>query len=270
MVFITVARVYMDSFEEFVERLREIKAMGYVETHRNADTGIGKTLEDLLGIEENNVPGPDAAGVELKSVRRSSASLTTLFTKEPPRGKEYRPLWGQEMIRELGYIDDDGRPALKITIEPNRPNNQGFYLNYTKSDIEIAHEDAGVCAIYPIEWLQKKFEQKFPQLVMVFAESEMRNGREYFFYDEAYHLDGFDGAEFLNLMREGDITVDLRMHIKESGANRNHGTAWRIMDESELDRAFEERTPLLAQGESVDIDVEKPPTQSRVNDFSDE
>jgi len=256
-----------NSFEEFVNRLNEIKAMGWVETHRNADTGVGKTLEDLLGITENNVPGPDAAGVELKSVRRSSGSLTTLFTKEPPRGKENRPLWGQEMIRELGYVDDDGRPALKVTIEPDTPNSQGFYLNYTDHDIEIKHEDAGVCAIYPIEWLQEKFEQKFPQLVMVFAQSEKRDGREYFHYDEAYHLDGFDPQEFINLMREGDITVDLRMHIKESGANRNHGTAWRIMDESELDRAFEERTPLLDRDEDLDIDVEKPPTQDKLSDF---
>jgi len=241
----------MDDFEDFVRRLREIKAMGYVETHRNADTGIGKTLEDLLGIEENNIPGPDAVGVELKSVRRDSDSLTTLFTKEPPRGSEYRPLWSQEMIRELGYVDDEGRPALKVTIEPNTPNNRGFYLDYSGSNIEIVHEDAGTCAIYPLDWLQNKFEDKFPELVMVFADTEIRDGREYFHYNEAYHLNGFDSEEFLDLMREGEITVDLRMHLKPSGANRNHGTAWRIEDESELDRAFEERTPLLDPDEEI-------------------
>lgn len=31
-----------EDFEAFLERLREIEAMGWVETHRNADTGIGK------------------------------------------------------------------------------------------------------------------------------------------------------------------------------------------------------------------------------------
>lgn len=241
-----------EDFEEFVEELREICRMGFVETHRNADTGVGKTLEDLLGIKENNIPGPDAAGVELKAVRKNSGSLTTLFTKEPPRGKDNRPLWSQEMIRELGYIDDKGREALKVTIAPDEPNNRGFYLDYTDETITISHEDEGPCAIYPIDWLQEKFENKFPQVVMVFADSEMRDGREYFHYNQAYHLDGFDGDEFLNLMREGIITVDLRMHLKESGANRNRGTAWRIMDESRLDRAFAERTPLL-----TDVDVEE-------------
>lgn len=68
-------------------------------------------------------------------------------------------------------------------------------------------------------------------------------------------------------MREGDIKVDLRMHIKKSGANRNHGTAWRIMDESELDRAFEQRTPLLEKGQDADIDVVMPLVQSRFDEF---
>lgn len=240
-----------EDFEGFVERLREICREGYIKTHRNADTGVGKTLEDKLGIKENNIPGPDAVGVELKAVRSDSGSLTTLFTKEPPRGNDYRPFWSQEMVRELGYIDDKGREALKVTIRPNKPNNRGFYLDYTEDTVIIAHEDKGSCGIYPIDWLQEKFEEKFPQLVMVFADTEKRDGYEYFHYNQAYHLDGFDGNEFLNLMREGVITVDLRMHLKETGANRNRGTAWRIKDESELDRAFADRTPLL-----TDVDVE--------------
>lgn len=242
----------IQDFEDFVGKLKEISKKGFVETHRNADTGVGKTLEDLLGIEENNVPGPDTAGVELKSVRKSSGSLTSLFTKEPPKGSEYRPFWSQKMVNELGYEDDKGRQALKVTIRPDEPNNRGFYLDYTEDSIKIVHEDVGTCAIYPIDWLREKFEDKFPQMVMVFADNEMRDGREYFHYTDAYHLDGFDGDEFLNLMREGIITVDLRMHLKESGANRNRGTAWRIMDESKLDRAFSERTPLLD-----DIDPEE-------------
>lgn len=91
-----------------------------METHRAGNTGIGKTLEDLLGIEENNVPGPDAVGVELKSTRRSSNNLTTLFTKEPPRDE--RRLWNQELVRELGYVDGKDRQALKVTVEPDSLN----------------------------------------------------------------------------------------------------------------------------------------------------
>lgn len=250
----------MDSFEQFAERLRAIKRMGYVETHRAGNTGIGKTLEDLLGIEENNVPGPDAVGIELKSTRRSSDNLTTLFTKEPPRGN--RTLWNQDLVRELGYVDDDGREALKVTIEPDTPNNRGFYLEYDETSVSVAHETYGVCATYPLDLLQETFEKKLPALVMVLADVREVDGREYFWYNEAYHLDGFDADAFLGLMRDGIVTLDLRMHIKENGNIRNRGTAWRIMNESRLDEAFADRTPLLA-----DVTVADPEVVSRPHEM---
>ena len=253
----------MDTFEEFVERLREIKQLGYVETHRKGNTGIGKTLEDRLRIEENNIPGPDAVGVELKAMRRESSSLTTLFTKEPPRSE--RPFWGTKMVRELGYIDDKDRQALKVTIRPDKSNNKGFYLDYDHDSVSVIHEEVGVCAKYPLDFLQDRFEDKFPALVMVFADTKRIDGVEHFWYRDAYHLDGFDPDAFLQLMRDGDITLDLRMHLKESGANRNRGTAWRIMDERRLDEAFEERTPLLD-----DTDVDDIPVTSKSDDSDSE
>jgi hypothetical protein len=246
----------MQSFDEFVDTLREIHQEGWVETHRNHNTGVGKTLEDKLGITENNIPGPDAVGLELKATRKDSGSLTTLFTKEPP--KDRRPLWGQEMIRELGYIDSKDRPALKVTIKPDTPNNQGFYLDYDSDSVSIMHDEAGECATYPLDYLQERFEEKFPALVMVFADSKDVDGTEYFLYSEAYLLDGFNPEAFLDLMRDGAITLDIRMHLKESGANRNRGTAWRINDESRLNEAFEERTPLLNDTAVEDIPAPEP------------
>ena len=41
------------NLEDFTRRLREIKNNKFVVTHRPGPTGIGKTLEDLLGIREN-------------------------------------------------------------------------------------------------------------------------------------------------------------------------------------------------------------------------
>lgn len=254
----------MQDFDDFVRRLKEIKEMGYVESHRSGNTGIGKTLEDLLGIEENNVPGPDAVGVELKAMRKGSGSLTTLFTKEPPRDE--RPFWGTKMVRELGYVDDEDRQALKVTIQPDDPNNKGFYLDYDNKFVSVVHEEVGTCARYPLSFLRKRFEDKFPQLVMVFADREYIDGTEHFHYTDAYHLDGFDSNAFLQLMRDGVITLDLRMHLKESGANRNRGTAWRIKDESRLDEAFAARTSLLDDTELDSIPVTSQPDKSHTLD----
>jgi hypothetical protein len=240
----------IESFNEFVSRLRDISGRGFIETHRAGNTGIGKTLEDLLGIEENNIPGPDAAGVELKSTRRHSNNLTTLFTKEPPRSQ--RNLWNQQLVRRLGYEDSKGRQALKVTIGTNSPNNRGFYLSYGNDTVEVTQENYGVCATYPLDLLREVFERKLPELVLVIADVEMREGREHFWYNEAYHLEGFDSDDFMHLLRDGVITLDLRMHIKENGNIRNRGTAWRILDESRLDEAFEQRTYLLGETEPED------------------
>ncbi|MCK4829386.1 hypothetical protein KA005_77395, partial [bacterium] len=67
----------MITYLELIKRLHSIKEMGYIKTHRSGNTGIGKTLEDLLGITENNIPGPNAAMIELKSARKNAKSMLT-------------------------------------------------------------------------------------------------------------------------------------------------------------------------------------------------
>ena len=62
----------MKTYEVLLEGLKELKKRGFVKTHRSGNTGIGKTLEDLLGIKENNFPGPDGITTELKSARKNS------------------------------------------------------------------------------------------------------------------------------------------------------------------------------------------------------
>jgi len=75
------------SSHELVLFCQKIKEMGFVQSHRRGSTGIGKTLEDLLGITENNIAGPDFSVFELKAGRKNSTSMLTLFTKAPmPNG----------------------------------------------------------------------------------------------------------------------------------------------------------------------------------------
>ncbi|MBQ9404354.1 MAG: hypothetical protein IJU15_05160, partial [Synergistaceae bacterium] len=50
-----------------IAALEKIMAQGWIKSHRNVnnDGAIGNTLEDLLGISENNLPLPNAAEWEL-------------------------------------------------------------------------------------------------------------------------------------------------------------------------------------------------------------
>jgi len=56
--------------ESLIEELKKIRDMGWILNARPGNSGgIGNTLEDLLGIEENNLPIPNAAEWELKCQR---------------------------------------------------------------------------------------------------------------------------------------------------------------------------------------------------------
>src|ERR1700734_346010 len=70
--------------EGLIDKLKAIDAMGWVLNARDGNHGgVGNTLEDLLGIQENNLPIPNAAEWELKCQRLDTISLTTLFHMEP-------------------------------------------------------------------------------------------------------------------------------------------------------------------------------------------
>ena len=91
------------TIQELKLRLEEIKAKGFVKTHRAHNTGIGKTLEDLLGIKENNIRLPDVGEIEIKSKRIDSNSMLTLATKAPkPRGVN------RKLFEQYKYLDSEG------------------------------------------------------------------------------------------------------------------------------------------------------------------
>jgi hypothetical protein len=77
--------------EQLIDRLKEISNMGWIPNTRHGNNGgVGNTLEELLGIEENNLPLPNAAEWELKSQRKNTNSLTTLTHLEPsPRAIKF-------------------------------------------------------------------------------------------------------------------------------------------------------------------------------------
>ena len=72
----------------FLEKFDVLSAKGFVPTLRRGSTGIGYTLETMLDIEENNSPGGDFMGMELKAFRDDDLAMNdsekmNLFLKEP-------------------------------------------------------------------------------------------------------------------------------------------------------------------------------------------
>src|SRR3989344_2322865 len=102
-------------------KLQEIRALGFVRTLRVHDTGIGKTLETLLGLKENNFRTPDFGKIELKAKRIESGSMLTIATKSPiPKGIN------RILFEKCKYKDKEGHYNLHSTVCGSRKNPQGF------------------------------------------------------------------------------------------------------------------------------------------------
>lgn len=229
---------------ELKEKLSDINRMGYIVSLRKGNTGIGYTLETLLGVVENNLRSPDLGtielketslgvaednvrysdlrNIELKSRRIKSTSLLTMFTFNDSIWK----IEQEELIRQYGYYRN-GRWALYTTAK-NKPNNRGFYVKVEQDTVRLYHED-GLCAIeWQLEPLIDDLKNKFSNVLLVEAESRKSGENEEFWYKEAHLLTGVIVEKFLEYIKNGTIAVDLRMHINKNGGVRNHGTGFRL------------------------------------------
>lgn len=226
------------------KKLRQIKKMGFIKTHRRGDTGIGKTLEDLLGIKENNIPLPDIGEVaELKSYRKNAKSMMTLFTLEPlPKGGDRDRL----LLDNFGYSKrDNQRPKeLHSTLSCKRYNNQNLRLSVEKDKIRVKGKGKRLNIFWDMESLRNKFNEKLPALVYVLADTKIVDGVEYFHFNEAYLLEDFDFELFKKRVKADDIVVDFRMYYRPNGSVRNHGTGFRVKI-NKLDDCFSKKTRLI-------------------------
>lgn len=226
------------------KKLRKIKEQGFIKTHRAGDTGIGKTLEDLLGIKENNIPLHDIAGVaELKTYRKDAKSMLTLFTLEPlPKGGDRDRL----LLDNFGYSKRDNQRSKELhsTLSCKRYNNQNLKLSVEKDKIRVKGKGKRLNIFWDMESLRSKFDEKLPAIVYVLADTKIVDGVEYFHFNEAYLLEDFDFELFKKRVRADDIVVDFRMYYRPNGSVRNHGTAFRVKI-NKLDDCFSKKTRLI-------------------------
>lgn len=228
----------IETREDFVREYQKICRMGWVDTHRAGPTGVGKTLEDLLGIPENNVDGPDFGDYELKSCRIESNSMLTMFTKTPqPRGA------ANTLRTNFGYSSDaydNDEKVLHATLTAERAvalGDTGHELKVVcnAEKISIVAEDGQEYAYWTREQLKKAFEKKYKnKFIYAKAEAEGTGAEEQFRFIEAYEVSGFDYDAFVKLLEKGKIYIDLRIGQYHGGAKNgrthDHGTGFRIRD----------------------------------------
>ena len=199
-------------------------------TLRSGSTGIGYTLETMLDIEENNSPGGDFMGMELKAFRDDDLHMNdsekmNLFLKEPAW---IDGLKHADRVRKYGYVDDDGREAMYSTVQIKR-NSHGWIFRVARSEqrVYMRFEEEDV-AFWTFDILKKRLIEKHSEAVFVAAHARDSGKQEEFHYYAVTWCRDPDIDAFVNLIEAGHVMLELRMHIKTSGSVRNHGSAFRI------------------------------------------
>lgn len=226
------------TLKDFIKKMKIIKKKGYVKSERKGPTGIGYTLESLLQLKENNIAFPDLGEVELKAHRSGSQNLITLFTFNNKVWK-INPI---DAIKRYGSYDKNGRKGLYYTMSL-KPNSAGLFLEIDEANICIRHISGKIIAMWNLTLLTKRFKQKLPALILVYAFVDERDGIEYFHFNRAQLLKGTTPDILINQFKEENLLVDLRLHDKGTKGARNHGTGFRVK-ESKLPLLFKQITDL--------------------------
>jgi hypothetical protein len=235
----------MKTLNETLQRLRELKSKGYIRTHRRDQTGIGKTLEDLLEIEENNISISNTTFAEFKSARKGSQSMLTLFTKSP-----LPPKANTKLLDRFGYVTplSKGRKILHTTVKATEYNmlkgEVGFKIDVKKDRLSLVSTSGEELGYWDESTLKKSFENKLRHVLYVLADSRGEGKDEEFWFNEVWLLSGFDFEGFMNAVRGGVICVDTRIGQYPDGTTHDHGTGFRVFPDK-LNLCFSQRQKML-------------------------
>ena len=241
------------SKEQFIALLKEVRQRGWVRSHRRRSNvgAVGNTLEDLLGIPENNVPFANAGRWELKTRRRDSSSLITLFHLEPkPRNarmvtRVLLPLYGwphAHIANEMSFRSTTSGNAYTdrgFTVSVDREEHKVWFV-FDSSRVALSHagwltsvrERVGLGPICPRPYwdfddLEKKCAAKLANTVYVIADRKVEEKTEYFRYNEAWMLESFSFEGFLQCLEDGSLLVDF-----DARTGHNHGTKFRLRQDA--------------------------------------
>jgi len=228
---------------ELLDRLRNIAQNGWIESMKPGPTGIGFTLETMLGIRANSNKAPDYKGIEIKAGRstRSGApsSRTTLFSKVPD-WKRSTIQNGLGLLDAYGYRDASGRLQLYCSLS-NKPNTLGHYLDVQDDDLILhaMHRNphtvatANKVVLWSVDQLRTTLAEKHKETFWVKAKVKRNaHGREDFLYTEAIHTKGPLLGNMVDMLRLGRIELDYLVHEKfgDDGRRqaRDHGYLFKM------------------------------------------
>lgn len=215
---------------ELLNKLKLIAKSGYVKSVVNSDTGIGRTIELLLGIKMNSSKSPDYNGIELKSFRDYRNNRKGLFGKTPDW--ELSKFKSRvEILDAFGYWEN-GVFRLYNTIRGTGRNAQGLILKIEdKKDWLVENSDRpeiGDFLVWRLETLRKELLKKHKETFWIKADSKIEDNNEYFYFKEVEHTKNPMIDKFEILVETGAITLDYPIKRMPDGKVKDKGCNFKL------------------------------------------
>jgi len=239
-----------ENITKFTEAFKKVKALGKIKTNRSGNTGIGKTLEDIMNVEENNIEAPDLYGFEIKSQRTLSDSYVTLFAKSPnPKGinNNLRLNYGSndevfaniKVLHTSIFLDqwNTHKSGFGFTLSIDRKNEK-LILKVKNLETDVIVEEN---VYWDFSSLEDKLKMKMQNLAFIKAKSEIIDSEEFFTFSSCTLFSGGLTLErFFEALQKKHIMFDIRIGAyknpksKSYGKSHDHGSAFRIKKENFL------------------------------------
>lgn len=224
---------------ELLEKIKSCTQGQWIQSKRRGPTGVGFTLETLLGIPANNSQSPDYKGIELKSGRLSHKmprSRATLFSKAPDWSKSTCNS-GMMLLENYGY-EVNGRRQLYCSLN-NKPNTLGHFLEVVNEDSSLhsmhqSSEKESILNVFhwDIDVLTSALSNKHRETFWVKAQVRKNGDVEEFRFSSITHTKSPLLTNMVEILKTGGIELDYCLH-EEIGSNgsrraRDHGYLFKI------------------------------------------
>ena len=246
------------TLESLSKKMREILPKWHNSTRPGNDGDAGNTLEDLLGIPENNLSLPDFGEFEIKTIKFENKTHLTLLHKEPEPG-EIVP----KLIEALGWRHQEAGRKYPLTEKSFRSTTyghtfsvRGFSLSTVGDKINFIFDPQKVSRaekdktnvystygdwlkdvenrkspnyseLFPIYYkkddLVAKLKEKLENTMLATRQTRSNRNQKQYKYIDVFLMSGFRGENLDNLIEDGSLVVDF-----DARTGHNHGTKIRI------------------------------------------
>lgn len=234
-----------EALNDLLGRFDEISEMGWINSLREGDTGIGYTFESLVGIVENNDRKADFRGIEIKCKQLKESGggggKINLFQQAPCWETQLSAL---ERIRMIGQPDIDGRYACHSQVTTTK-NNIDLWLNPTATPEQIDLLKGSLrFGYWPHSVLAERLKEKHSRAVFIKAQVGKTSRGKRFHYKELVYCERPSIQRFADLVQDRRLVFEFLMSEKEGGKVRNHGYPWRLSSDEYLSELFSFRVQL--------------------------